>query len=105
MGFPTCSPLIVFPFQESIIQFHEFRIREFASRRAALLTQELLEFFRFGGGSRCGRALVQIEPVLSGFETLPPRYCRGNARLSPFGMAWRLIKLVDLCEERINKPG
>src|ERR1700751_2525171 len=47
-GFPTWSPLIAFPFQESIIQFHEFCIREFASRRAVLLTQELLEFFRFG---------------------------------------------------------
>jgi len=88
--------LIAFPFQESIIQFLEFRIREFASRRAGLLTQELLEFFRVAGGRRCGRALVQIEPILSGFETLPPRYRSRNARLSPFGMARRLIELVDL---------
>jgi len=48
---------------------------------------------------------VQIEPILSGFEALPPRYRRRNARLPPFGMAWRLIELVDLREERIDKFG
>jgi hypothetical protein len=29
-GFPTWSSLIAFPFQ-GIVQFHEFRVREFAS--------------------------------------------------------------------------
>ena len=90
---PACSLLIAFPFQESVIQFYKFRIREFASGR---LTQELLEFFRVRGGGRRGRAFVQIEPILSGFEALPSRYRSSNARLSPFGMAWRLIELVNL---------